>query len=355
MHSSISSSERPVPAQPWPAIFAAVILACIVLTAGWELYWRRVGFIDHDYVDTPGLWAMQRREVTGDRTVVIGSSRAYFDVNLRAWAEETNGRAPIQLALVGTSPRGILTELANDTTFSGLVVVGVTPGIFFRTRRGYLSDFPERAEKESPSEWLGQRLFMRIEDLFAFIDWDTQLGTILERQPLPLREGMELDRAVRKVSVTGADRQTHLEPRILADSAYRQLVRDIWLDGSDSPDRPPSPSADSVTATIAELSRDVAKLRARGGDVAFVRFPSSGRVLERERRDFPRERYWDRLATEVDAVAIHFEDHPSLRDYDTPEWSHLSRSEAERFTRALVPILMDSLARRRAGRTRSAP
>jgi hypothetical protein len=78
-------------------------------------------------------------------------------------------------------------------------------------------------------------------------------------------------------------------------------------------------------------------------------------VLERERRDFPRERYWDRLATEVDAVAIHFGDHPSLRDYDTPEWSHLSRSEAERFTRALVPILMDSLARHRAARTRSAP
>jgi hypothetical protein len=347
MPSSISSSERPVPDRPWPAILAAVIVATAILTAGWELYWREVGFVTRDYVDTPGLWATQRRRATGDRTVLIGSSRMYFDVNLRAWAEETDGRRPIQLSLVGTSPRGILTELADDSTVTGLVVVGVTPGIFFRTRRGYLSDFPERAARESPSEWLGQRLFMVVERVFAFIDWDTRLGTILERQPLPIREGMILDRAVRKVSRTRAGRQAWLEPRILEDSAYRQLVRDIWMDGDDSPDRPPSPGPDSVTALIAELDRDIGRIRARGGDVAFVRFPSSGRVLESEHRDFPRERYWDRLARELDAVAIYYEDHPALRGYDTPEWSHLSRDDAERFTRALVPILMDSLERRR--------
>jgi hypothetical protein len=347
MHSSISSSERPIPDRPWGAILAGALLAVTLLTAGWELHWRDVGFVDHDYVDTPGFWAIQRRKATGDRTLLIGSSRMYFDINLRAWAELTDGRKPIQLALVGTSPRGVLTDLAKDTTVVGLVVVGVTPGIFFRTRLGYKGDFPERAAKESPSEWLGQRLFMAVERRFAFIDWDTQLGAVLERQPLPLREGMWPDRAVRKVSRTAANRQTWLEPRILADSAYRQLVRDIWLDGDDRPDRPPSPGPDSVAVALAEVSRDIARIRARGGDVAFVRFPSSGKVLDRERRDFPRARYWDRLATEVDAVAIHFEDYPALGAYHPPEWSHLSREDAERFTRALVPILMDSLARRR--------
>ena len=344
MHSSISSSERPVPDRPWPAILVAVALAVVLLTAGWELYWRDVGFVARDYVDTPGLWGIQRRRATDDRTIVIGSSRAYFDVNLRAWSEVAGGRKPLQLSLVGTSPRGTLTQLANDSAVSGLVVVGVTPGIFFRTRYGYLAHFTERAAKETPSEWLGQRLFMMVERLFAFIDWDTQLGAILERQPLPLRDGMILDRAVRKVSVTAADRQTYLEPRILRDSAYRQLVRDIWLDGKDS--RPPAPGPDSVTAMLEELRRDIGKIRARGGDVAFVRFPSSGGLREHERRDTPRERYWDRLAAEVGAAAIHFEDYPALEAYDTPEWSHLSREDAERFTRALVPILLDALVRR---------
>ena len=342
MPSSISSSERPVPDSPWLAIVVAAVLATATLTAGWELYWRSVGFVARDYTDTPGLWAIQRSRATGDRTVLIGSSRMYFDINLAAWAEETDGRRPIQLALVGTSPRGILTELANDSTVSGLVVVGVTPGIFFRTRRGYLGDFPERAAKETPAEWLGQRLFMRMERVFAFIDWDTQLGAIIDRLPLPLRPGMILDRAVRKISRTRANRQTWLDPRIETDSAYRQLARDIWMDGRVRPSPPP----DSVTATIAELARDIARIRARGGDVAFVRFPSSGRFLESERREVPRERYWDRLAKELDAVAIHYADHPALRDYDTPEWSHLSREDAERFTRALIPILMDSLRAR---------
>jgi hypothetical protein len=347
MPSSISSSERPVPALPWGRILGPVVLATVLLTAGWERYWRSVGFVDHDYVDTPSLWAMQRRRATGDATVLIGSSRIYFDINLRAWAKEWGGPEPIQLALVGTSPRGILTDLADDSTFSGLVVVGVTPGIFFRTRRGYLGDFPERVERESPSEWVGQRLFMRLEDVFAFIDWDTRLGTVIERQPLPLRRGMMLDRAVRKVSVTRANRQTSLAPRIIADSAYRQLVRDIWLDG----ERPPPPTRDSVTALIGELVRDIGKIRARGGDVAFVRFPSAGKVREFERSDTPREQYWDRLAQETGAAAIHFEDHPALRAYDPPEWSHLSASDAERFTRALVPILKDALARQRRART----
>jgi hypothetical protein len=351
MPSSTSSFERPVPALPWGRILVAVVLAVAALTAGWELYWRQVGFVTRDYVDTPSLWAMQRRRATGDRTVLIGSSRMYFDINLRAWAEATDGRRPIQLALVGTSPRGILTELANDSTVRGLVVVGVTPGIFFRTRRGYLGDFPERAARESPSEWLGQRLFMRLERVFAFPDWDTQLGTILERQPLPLREGMSLSRAVRKVSRTRADRQAWLEPRILSDSAYRQLVRDIWMDRNDGSRGAPPLSPDSVTVLIAELDRDIRRIRARGGDVALVRFPSSGRFLESEQRGFPRERSWDRLARELDLVAIHYEDYPALSGYDTPEWSHLSREDAERFTRALVPILLDSLTRRREARS----
>ena len=347
MPSSISSSERPVPDRPWRAILAAVVLATAALTAGWELYWRGVGFVARDYTDTPGFWGMQRARATGDRTILIGSSRMYFDINLQAWADSTDGRRPVQLALVGTSPRGILTELAGDTTVKGLVVVGVTPTIFFRTRRGYLADFPERAEKETPSERLGQWLFMRMEEVFAFVDWDTKLGAIVERQPLPLRQGMFLDRAVRKISVTEADRQTWLEPRVLTDSAYRQLARDIWLDGDKDPRRPRPPGPDSVSVTLAEVRRDIARIRARGGDVAFVRFPSAGRVLEREQRDFPRARYWDRLAREVDAVAIHYDDYPALGAYEPPEWSHLSRADAERFTRSLVPILMDSLEGRR--------
>lgn len=38
------------------------------------------------------------------------------------------------------------------------------------------------------------------------------------------------------------------------------------------------------------------------------------------------------------ARGIHFEDHPQLHGYTLPEWSHLSRSEARRFTAALVPL-----------------
>ncbi len=38
--------------------------------------------------------------------------------------------------------------------------------------------------------------------------------------------------------------------------------------------------------------------------------------------------------------AIHFADHPQLQGYDQPEWSHLSRAEAERFTEQLAPLVI---------------
>jgi hypothetical protein len=354
MHSSTSSSERAVPERPWPRILLGVSLLLAPAVGGWEMYWRSEGFVTHDYVDDSGLWAIQRRRVDreGDSaTVLIGSSRILFDADLEAWGELWDGRRPIQLALEGTSPRGVLTTLAEDEDFSGLLVIGVTEGLFFATRGGYLGAWPERAAKETPSQWLGQRIFMELEDLFAFIDWDTRLGSIIKRQPWPLREGMYADSDVRKLGRKNRERYTHLSPRVEHDSAYREIARNIWLEFLQMPPelRPPLTDA-TVDTIVTEVRRDVERIRSRGGEVAFVRFPSTGPFREAERMGLPRERYWDRLVAEVDAVGIHFEDHPELQGYLLPEWSHLSQSEATRFTRNLVPLLRAALAERRAAR-----
>ena len=58
--------------------------------------------------------------------MIIGSSRILWDSNLDVW-EEMTGRRPIQLALPGTNPRQFLEDFANDSSFNGFLVVGVTP------------------------------------------------------------------------------------------------------------------------------------------------------------------------------------------------------------------------------------
>ena len=45
------------------------------------------------------------------------------------------------------------------------------------------------------------------------------------------------------------------------------------------------------------------------------------------------------LLDRTHAPGIHFEDYPELQGYDLPEWSHLSPSEAERYTANYVPIV----------------
>jgi hypothetical protein len=85
----------------------------------------------------------------------------------------------------------------------------------------------------------------------------------------------------------------------------------------------------------------VAAIRARGGNVVFVRHPSSGQVREIEDRITPRAAFWDRLLTETGAPGIYFEDHTSLRDFDCPEWSHLSAKDAVEYTQRLSVILKE--------------
>jgi hypothetical protein len=73
--------------------------------------------------------------------------------------------------------------------------------------------------------------------------------------------------------------------------------------------------------------------------VLFVRMPSSGEYLAFENREFPRTRTWTALLASTGAPGIHFEDYPELQGYQLPDWSHMTHSEAERFTAALYGVV----------------
>ena len=88
----------------------------------------------------------------------------------------------------------------------------------------------------------------------------------------------------------------------------------------------------------------MAKLRARGVPVVFVRLPSSGAYYDFEQKFMPRAQTWDLLLERSGAAGIHFDDHAQLQGYDLPEWSHLSGPEADRFTAQLVPLVEHELA-----------
>ena len=279
----------------------------------------------------------------GDATVLIGSSRLLFDVQLPVW-ERITGKRPIQLALEGSSPMMFLEDLADDPDFTGTLVVGVTPGLFFsgRTLRAdALAHYHTRGPSQRSGHWLSKHL---LEPWFAFYDPDYALATVIERMDWPARSGLKQFPSVRRLSLMDADRNTWLWDKIRTDPSYGDIIRNTWAAFSSRPPRQGGPSPQvGFDAQIARAMAAVEKLRSRGVKLVFVRAPSIDPLHAVELRDFPRQQTWDLLLERTGVRGIHFEDHPELQGHESPEWSHLSARAADDFTAALVPLVETAL------------
>jgi len=336
---------RDIPAQPWGAILAGMLVMLGVMLAGWELYWRAYGATP-TYRNSDGQWLVQRRRIDageGNQTVLVGASRILFDSSLPVW-EKVTGKRPIQLALEGTSPVPILENLADDPNFTGRLVVGVAPDIIFTGFKYRASVLPYLRD-QTPAQRIGDWLSMTfLEPYVAFYDPDFALSTVIRRQAWPDRPGLPNRLSVRRLAVHDEDRNTHMWDKVVDDPEYRALARRVWAQDFDSPNSvkanaDPEKAQKAIDEAIDHAAAAIAKLRARGVRVVFIRPPSAGDYYAYEQRTFPRAKTWDVLLDRTHATGIHFEDYPELQGYDLPEWSHMSPSEAERFTASYVPIV----------------
>ena len=335
---------RDVPVQPWGRIFLIAVVLFIVLLSGWEYYWRDYGVVPA-YANSNDSWAAQRRRIDqgeGNSTVLIGSSRVLFDLQLPVW-ESVTGKRPIQLALEGTSPVPILEDLADDPHFTGRLLIGVVPSIFFSGfafRGNAIPYYHKQSLSQRSGHWLSQHF---VEPYFAFFDGDYALNTVIKRQPWPARPGVPQRMSVRKLAVSEPDRNTHMWQKVETDPAYQTLARSIWAQNFTGPPPPnintPEKLQKSIDTQIGRAVAAIAKLRARGVRLMFIRLPSSGDFYAFENKVFPRSQTWDVLLQRTGSTGIHFEDYAALQGYDLPEWSHLSASEAQRFTAVLAPLV----------------
>jgi len=344
-HEQDDVTVREIPKLRYVAIGWLVLTLFVAGLAAWEFQMRSLGLRAGDLDDSPVAWAIERKRLeTGqhDGIVIVGSSRILFDTDLGVW-QEMIGRLPVQLALPGTSPRPYLRSVADDTDFSGLVICDVTPEMFFSPFVGALPQFVgmEKSWRDrTPSEHFGYQVGVRLERVFAFIESEYSLFRLIERTKVANDrmgpDGPYYD--VWKLSVSYPHRQYFLWPRIGQPGFLQDHARAAW--GPFGDERPPL-TEEMIAASIADVAASIDKIRARGGEVVFVRPPSAGLFLERENRNAPRAKTWDRLLRETGSFGIHFEDYPEMQGLDVPEWSHLSAASATRFTRAYVGVLRE--------------
>jgi hypothetical protein len=332
--------ERQVPSLPWLRLFVMAMASLCVLMTGWEIAMRHLGLRPGDLDDGRAQWAAERRKVDSgprDEVVLIGDSRMLFDTDLSVWQSLT-GRKPIQLALPATNAQAFLHDLATDEHFAGLVVVGTADIAYFRDGSTYYASMLDYVKTESPSQRSGGVLYKELSRAFGFLDSQYTLFALVEQNDWPERPGVFSPyQDIWKISETYDDRQTWLWDRIERDAYLRAHVQKVWKKVfSGEPI-----AAGVVDRAIAATRADVERIRARGGEVAFIRPPSAMPILESERRLAPRDKVWDRLLRETGTVGVHFEDYPQMRGLESPDWSHLSRASATAYTDAYVRVLMD--------------
>ena len=337
---ALEEAHREIPDRPWGRIALIALVLTVVMMAGWEAFWRHQGYQAGDIKDSNAAWAEQRRHATGDAILLIGTSRNLFDVNLDVWQKATGVR-PVQLSLEGTSPRFVLQDLANDPKFHGLVVSDVLTGMFFTQFDGIHAAVLPYYHRETPSQRVGFFLSIPPEQVFAYVDDQTRLKELWRRLKFPTRPGQPpAFEDPYKIGVKQADRNSQLWDRELNDTAYRERTIRIWGNVMRPPPGAPPPNPPKV---IAEVAANVAKIRARGGDVVFVMHPQAGWLAKEEP---PRGPFWDALLAGSRTQGIRYDDYPQLQGFRIPELSHMHPDDAKIYTARLAPLVMAAHAKR---------
>jgi hypothetical protein len=350
--------ERPIPPAPWRGIAVVITIIVIAATLVWELYARALGYAP-TLNDNEDLWTKARRKVQPESIVIIGDSRAWFDVDLDEF-EKGLGKRPIQLAMAGSTVEPALADLAEDKNFHGTIICSFVPMLFFAPPG---SPPMERAEKgvkrfhnQTPAQRVSEELGMWLEERVAFLKPDDlSLDGLLNQLPIPNRPGASIPPTFPPYFQTeDRERRARMwEKCAEPGSELAKRIQQIWLPLF-TPPPPPSyippdvfmaKMKEGIQKRFADTVAAIEKIRARGGKIVFVRFPHSGGLKELEDKIMPRQQNWDPLLQMTHAPGIYYSDFPDLSGFNCPEWSHLTAGDSVEFSKRLIPHLREALKR----------
>ena len=325
---------RDVPKQPWGAILLGVVAALVVGTVALEVNAReRIGLHAGDLDNSEIAWSNEKLRAAGAPVAIVGDSRILFDTDLDRF-EALTGVRPIQLAIHGTSALTLLENMADDKNFKGLLIVGLADTMFFMPFDGYGGYVKKWHEFRAPYRIVSNEIDHVLQRKAAFLDSNYRLSVLAHRLDDDFRPGVEGPKDdIWKLQEVGEQRATWMWDRVEHDPAWRARTRWAWKGFKEKfPFTPKLIASGHARAKIA-----VDKIRARGGEVVFVRPPSAPQLRVNEEAQVPKAKGWDFLLGNTHSVGVHADELPaSVQGLEIPEWSHLSRRCSTVFTDAYV-------------------
>ena len=327
-------STSPGPRGPWARVWLACAVLALLLLTGLELFWRSRGYMA-GITANEELWSYHRERLEGaglETVALLGGSRMQVGFRPEAFRTVYPGIETVQLAVAAKSPLATFQDLAADGSFRGVVVCS----------------FPEVT---SLPGWAGQEDYLR----FYRQKWgpgerySLLLASALQERLVLLQPRLGGEKLLRQLSEgrlppinyyrTLFDRSRIMKFELLSQKNIAGLVRArIAKARRRLPAEPPA-SLLEWQAFVDRLSRLTDQIQARGGRVVFVRFPTRGRFERLTDAYFPRERYWELLASTVGAATLHYGDMPDQEALRLPDQSHLDIPSGRQFTRWIAEEL----------------
>ena len=327
-----------VSARGWTKTWVFALGLVLVCLSSWEGLWRHKGFVPL-LNDDAGLWAATRGQVEDHNpyaVVLVGTSRMQLGIHVEAF-RQTTGTQAVQLAMNAEVPIVVLRHFSQETAFRGVIVCDIKADWFYveavaGKAAEWIDGYRTQTWSAGPEQWLSQliqhTLVFRLPDLSPANVWRAWQGAYW---PHPSYTTLLADRSV-QADYTQLEKKWREEPVRKAREVYQAAP--LW-------------SAEEFRERARKLDAMLAPLYERGGEVVFVRFPSSDALWELEDAGYPRGQYWDVFAAQTRAKTIHFRDYPTLFQFDCPDGSHLDYRDTQAFSTALGEVLAETLNARR--------
>ncbi len=326
--------SRPIPAGKWGLSLMGALVVLLGCATAAELRWRALGHLPSADAEDLDLWALQRKKASNERNdtlVIIGKSRAQLDLDVPTLQRRYPQATVLQLALRGRGAFAVFEDLVQDEAFRGRILFSLTEPDLSLGAADAQRPAVERAHHIGPdalwNAWLRAQVASRLVLRRSVLHPQRVLQSILEQAPIR-PDFIRVE----------PDRFTHGDfSRADLDFLYSEIrrVQGRALSVLGNMATPTWP----WTEQIRRVDPLIAKLREKGGDVAFVHLPVTGISEAFSNRVYPKGQFWDYFATTTNTHVLHYRDVPPMAKMNCPDSSHLDEKDAPRFTSVLFKEL----------------
>jgi hypothetical protein len=327
------------------------IIVSVLFMLSWEFYIRKIGY-KPSLDDSQELWSEKLLAIDKNGIALLGTSKSLTGLHSKTLNEFTDLKIT-QLSLHSTSPRKVFNYLANQTDFSGTVLLEMSEMAFFANKpeteakaQNYINFYKNYSFAQSISFKIN-RFFDRY---FAFIEkeqfsLEKMLNNIfitdrdgLDKKeyypPIPKFYYMDESRFGELIKKSGEVTKVHIEVfrnRILSEgNKLKESDREILLKKQQS--------------FFIELKNSVQTIKSRGGKVILVKYPISGKIKEYSEKIFPYHLYWGEKGAFSNYgfnYLFHYNDIVDDRKIQCcADELHLSKEDAKLFTKELAETLV---------------